>query len=1579
MPNRKKLYNALKQEGYDNFKDESEFNSYVSDASNRKKLFEALKQEGYDNFENEKSFDEYLGYGEPYTHEYDEQGNLVGGTAYQTSEPYEYKPEVQQHILENKPDMFKPKTVDMYGAHDKEKSELDLMNEGRSYELSAMRAASTIGEQLNERIKANDEALKKAYAKREKPIFGGSGIGIGRAYSASSLEVGDSDEIKDLKAEQEYLSNAKKVFEAAKNDAGFFQGMKDAVDSSYLSFGMSDLQNTERIANVQQKLETGQTLSESEQSLLTSLGLRQMVNEQYNDMLGHWYKAGMTTADMLPFMAEMAVNPLSGLGKSAMKASVKKFGEKGAKAIASKMLSRTIGDVAGAAGMSATTGLPSVMADALERQQGYVTTGIEGGSIKGKGFEGGETASDAWRKAFTSRTIENWSEMVGEYFSPVGHVIGKGVKKGLDKIGLSKVTDFIDGVQSSDWAKLLDDFSEQTQWHGSLGEFAEEQVGMIADALLVGDTQWSDLVDAEKQLDVALGVGVFGTVMSMLRIGGYRTPKYRARKAVERADNAGMETFGAEQWGIVKGSIDNAESDEQMLADLSGVFGSDATEEQKKAAFSYANALKALQAVNTVKEKQKIDEPGNVAVETESAYDAGTELQEPQEKHQAKQELDIAEAALGSLSENADEQMFAQMVMNGIDNPVETVTAMAEQGYSDEQIQKAKDYYTAYRRLDGLTDAVMDRVDAAVERADAEVDANINTQSGAVIQVILRDGSTGYVVNNTVVRGEDGSVDVDNSDDTIVVRLETGETKMMNPNKDLLAVSWMESPETLKDANHTVLRKKLLDKEIGEIDWNPATPNPKVGDSFEMDGVPVTIVSHNGKGGMFVVPTEEYQAAAGNEKKMHELVVKAQQTEAVPAKVYKDWASAQIDAQEQAESGKLQENGEQMSQPETVQEGSVETNPMDETGETVLEKKPMNEDEAATFIFQMERNAVEAPEIELTPENWIAEFGEDGLVDTPIGQVKFGQHQYMKLQRQGRNGKLGMIKPTLTNPDVIVEDSSNAKEGDTSERGTSYVFVKSFKKKDGKRVYYLTSITIKKDGSEIVVSNQEKRTKQIQSLMMRGKLLWNRFESDSDSSGENQAFSSATTENPNSGQPGSTAQSDVSLKRSEQDATRLHQSIFGEENGELVSPQSASLSDNKGNAKNVQEQGNQGDFVAMGTENALKALGGKYGEKMPRKVEVTAKAYAEDLKKAQQKLDKAEDDYDNAPIGREDKAKKARDKAREEFEAVKREADFWAQLDSEIKAAQVKPGDAVAEEILSMEEPMNGEEFAAQMLANGNIKLLQGSFAEETGFGKEEAKKYFGLFASTDKGGMSVSEAGERLMEADRENGTNFFDQNDPNAGRNALIEVLSMAKTRGDLANFIKNNRAEQARREKEAEYARYEAWVEENFHMSVPGYEVYEEVIARDLSERALSEEDYREFMSTFVDETLNTVENGQQGIDIESKGGGEVLPGAQSVPTGRTSRIEEESAEVDGGVAGTDGAVLEGASGSEVKKDENGKPFVTAPNGTIDFGFISSDTGLSEAPIRLVDGTKDYGKLHIEQNHGEQIRDGNYSAIV
>lgn len=355
------------------------------------------------------------------------------------------------------------------------------------------------------------------------------------------------------------------------------------------------------------------------------------------------------------------------------------------------------------------------------------------------------------------------------------------------------------------------------------------------------------------------------------------------------------------------------------------------------------------------------------------------------------------------------------------------------------------------------------------------------------------------------------------------------------------------------------------------------------------------------------------------------------------------------------------------------------------------------------------------------------------------------------------------------------------------------------------------------------------------------------------------------------------------------------------------------------------------DFVSSGTDMALDFLHDKYGEKMPKKIEVTRKAFDEDLKKASEKLDKAQEAYDNAPIGKEDKVEAALIKARQEYDAIKVEADFWANLDDDIKEASKRPGDVIAKEISVIGDPMSGEELAAMMLANGAIKLTRDSYKKETGAGDNETSRMFGLFASPEKGGVNMERAGEILELADRENGTNFFDENDTNAGRDAIIEVLSSARTRGDLIDYVKRNREAIAERERQAEYNAYAEWCEENYHMSPEEYEAYEESMVRDFSEKQLTDEERGELDSQIVDEMQAIIDeqneidailaqnkpienenvegNDESGGDGLREGGGEVLPREQLDQTGGTGEVEgRESAGPD--IDRTDGATQEGA---------------------------------------------------------------------
>ena len=241
----------------------------------------------------------------------------------------------------------------------------------------------------------------------------------------------------------------------------------------------------------------------------------------------------------------------------------------------------------------------------------------------------------------------------------------------------------------------------------------------------------------------------------------------------------------------------------------------------------------------------------------------------------------------------------------------------------------------------------------------------------------------------------------------------------------------------------------------------------------------------------------------------------------------------------------------------------------------------------------------------------------------------------------------------------------------------------------------------------------------------------------------------------------------------------------------------------------------------------------------------------------------------------------------------------------------MKPGEEAAINLMRNTAPQSGEELAAQMLANGSIKLLQDDYRRETGGRISESRSLFGLFAGKDKGGVSIERAGEILMQADLENGSNFFDQNDPNAGRNAIIEVLSTARTRGDLINYIKNRREAKAEEIRQAEYNEYARWCEENYHLSPEDYEAYEDAVVRDFKEKLLTDEEQFELDSQMADEIQaiqeeleeidailaqnrtekdeNTEGNDESGGDVLREGGSEILQGEQSAQTGRSGEIE------------------------------------------------------------------------------------------
>lgn len=118
--------------------------------------------------------------------------------------------------------------------------------------------------------------------------------------------------------------------------------------------------------------------------------------------------------------------------------------------------------------------------------------------------------------------------------------------------------------------------------------------------------------------------------------------------------------------------------------------------------------------------------------------------------------------------------------------------------------------------------------------------------------------------------------------------------------------------------------------------------------------------------------------------------------------------------------------------------------------------RTVDNEEAKSLIESLVRGAEKAEEIPLTIQNWDAQFGGDGKVTTPIEDVTMGENQFTKLMREGRNTKFGMVKPTLERPDIVIADTSKAKEGQNTSRPSSHVYVKTFVDETGERIYHFT-------------------------------------------------------------------------------------------------------------------------------------------------------------------------------------------------------------------------------------------------------------------------------------------------------------------------------------------------------------------------------------------------------------------------------------------------------------------------------------------------------------------------------------------
>ena len=442
--------------------------------------------------------------------------------------------------------------------------------------------------------------------------------------------------------------------------------------------------------------------------------------------------------------------------------------------------------------------------------------------------------------------------------------------------------------------------------------------------------------------------------------------------------------------------------------------------------------------------------------------------------------------------------------------------------YTEEQKKAAFDYANTRAAYEGVVERTQDDIDSEIAYHHAIVDRQTNIDFGRLHPVKLftseknkRDDA--FLVSGRLAfeyndKGE-SVVSTRLSDPTLVVSDAAGRTRMVSPSEvadaeDAIDVDEYKNTlaehvrQEMEERKYAEMLKAAEESQANEVKEGEAEVPAVEGESTSEEENETPEVSENGEqsnvfgdafnvGDKFTTEDGEFEVVqlTEGEAPIVQNVETGQQfrphSEEDLRAAVRSYTPAFIDGAENAEGVTTYSRvGQKETAPQNdAQEGSQQ----EQEDLDSLVGRSLTETEAKELIHQMEDKSEVAPTVELTRENWDAIFGKDGKVMTPIFEVKMGEHQFDKMSIRNRGKQLGMVKPTLQSPDVIVQEESGAEH---SERNSSYVFVKTFTKEDGSRYYYFTSITVQNGGLEIVISNHEKRANKISKLLQEGKIAW---------------------------------------------------------------------------------------------------------------------------------------------------------------------------------------------------------------------------------------------------------------------------------------------------------------------------------------------------------------------------------------------------------------------------------------------------------------------------------------------------------
>lgn len=614
--------------------------------------------------------------------------------------------------------------------------------------------------------------------------------------------------------------------------------MAGLTDVDTYDFGITDTFNAANLYRAAKNYEEGKATAK-DKMLLDAAAIANNVQSEASDKLGGAFGAGQNLVGTIGFMAQMATNPASGVGKEAAasvaktvaKRALQKFG-KGAIAKAVTGLAKGAARV----GMDAVeagvvTGMYSptkIVGDYLNRKTGDVQSDGKGGYI----FQNKEYSDvKALAKAINGQYAENISEMWGEYLPGVGKV-NAAIGRGARKIGLGKVVDAFEHMSSSNWAKTWKNFQERTKWNGMAGEYFEEVANNLYNAVTNGDMTLdtdphTGVFNPKINLDTFYSVALMSGIMSGVNTAGYARERYKAPHEQRKADAQARSVFG-ERWDEYKNAIDNA--DEKQIGSVMEKIGSDKSlsNSQKIAALQYQYRTAVVHGVNAQDTKNKLEGQFNAMNE---AYSMGYNLQDEKELNNTAILYDEAKKQ-ATKATGWNEDTLESMI--GEDGGASTLAYMKHSDeFNDGQLQAFTDYANARAAYNGMIQRVKDDIDTKVHESELVVDQRTNLDTGAIHPATMKvDDRQVYIVNGNVVMLPDGSgVDHEHSDDFIVLRdAETGELETADPSaifKVDAPINVQEEKEVAADNIRQTFAQQQADKIDGKLGF-------KQGDTYSI-------------------------------------------------------------------------------------------------------------------------------------------------------------------------------------------------------------------------------------------------------------------------------------------------------------------------------------------------------------------------------------------------------------------------------------------------------------------------------------------------------------------------------------------------------------------------------------------------------------------------------------------------------------------------------------------------------------------------------------------------------------------------